>query len=96
MPVNRRTAIIAGSTAVGLLALAGCSPAGLLNRVSRLGGDAGTRAAVRGVAYGPLPRQKLDVWVPATRSAIPLPVVIFFMIIQSKMAAGLTSGAVKG
>ena len=78
MPFNRRTAIMAASTAAGLLALAGCSPAGLLNRVSRLGGDGATRAAVRGAAYGPLARQRLDVWVPAARSAAPLPVVIFF------------------
>ncbi|MFE6598516.1 carbohydrate ABC transporter permease [Streptomyces albidoflavus] len=41
----------------------------------------------RGTDYGAL---------MAASTMIALPVVIFFMIIQSKMAAGLTSGAVKG
>ena len=67
-----------GTAALGLVALAGCSPAGLLNGVSRLSGDGATRLAVRGAAYGPLPRNKLDVWVPAKRPATPLPVVVFF------------------
>jgi len=67
-----------GTAALGLIALAGCSPAGLLNRISRLSGDGATRLAVRGAAYGPLARNKLDVWVPAKVSATPLPVIIFF------------------
>ena len=70
--------MMVGSAALGLIALAGCSAAGLLNGVSRVSGDGGTRLAVRGAAYGPLPRNRLDVWVPARRSATPLPVVIFF------------------
>ncbi len=32
----------------------------------------------------------------AASTMIALPVVIFFMFVQKKMAAGLTSGAVKG
>ena len=78
MAFSRRTALGIGSAALGLMALAGCSPAGLLNGVSRLSGDGNTRLAVRGAAYGPLPRNKLDVWVPAKRPATPLPVVVFF------------------
>ena len=78
MPRNRRTALRIGAAALGLIALAGCSPAGLLNGLSRVSGDGNTRLAVRGAAYGPLPRNKLDVWVPATRSATPLPVIVFF------------------
>ena len=74
----RRTALMLGSAALGFATLAGCSPAGLLNQVSRISGDGATRLAVRGAAYGPLPRQKLDVWVPAKASATPLPVVVFF------------------
>lgn len=54
-----------------------CSPAGLLNSVSRVSGD-GARLAVNGAAYGPEPRQRLDVWVPKGGSAGPLPVVLFF------------------
>ena len=54
-----------------------CSPAGLLNSVSRISGD-GARLAVNGAAYGLGPRHKLDVWVPKGKAAAPLPVVIFF------------------
>ena len=78
MPLSRRTAIRIGTAALGLIALAGCSPAGLLNGVSRLSGDGATRLAVRGAVYGPLVRHKLDVWVPAQASATPLPVIVFF------------------
>ena len=56
--------------------LFGCSPAGLLNGVSRLAGDP-ARLAASGVAFGDDPRLKLDVWVPKQRSARPSPVVIF-------------------
>ena len=74
----RRTMMMMGSATLGVLALAGCTPAGLLNGISRLSGDSATRLAVGGASYGPLPRHKLDVWVPARRSAAPLPVVVFF------------------
>ena len=74
----RRSVLMMGSAALGLLALAGCTPAGLLNGVSRISGDGATRLALRGAAYGPLARHRLDVWVPARPSAVPLPVVVFF------------------
>ncbi len=67
-----------GAAALGLIALAGCSPAALLNGVSRLSGDGATRLAVSGAVYGPLIRHKLDVWVPAEPAAAPLPVIVFF------------------
>lgn len=71
----RRTLLLGGAG----LALVGCSPAGLLNGVSKLTGDGGVRTAVRGAAYGADPRQKLDVYVPNTIAAgANLPVVIFF------------------
>ncbi|CAM5586949.1 Sugar ABC transporter permease OS=Streptomyces fumanus OX=67302 GN=GCM10018772_50210 PE=3 SV=1 [Streptomyces fumanus] len=41
----------------------------------------------RGTDYGAL---------MAASTLIAIPVVAFFMIVQKKMAAGLTSGAVKG
>ena len=77
----RRTLLL-GS--VGLLggaglALLGCSPAGLLNGVSRIAGDGGVRTARRGAAYGPDPRQTLDVYVPdKTPAGARLAVVVFF------------------
>lgn len=70
----RRSLLLGGAG----LALVGCTPAGLLNGVSRLTGDGGVRTAVRGAAYGADPRQKLDVYVPAMRPAGSLPVVVFF------------------
>ena len=71
----RRSLLLGGAG----LTLVGCSPAGLLNGVSRLTGDGGVRTVVRGAVYGSDPRQKLDVYVPAgSRSDARLPVVIFF------------------
>ena len=77
----RRTFLL---SSIGLLggaglALLGCSPAGLLNGISRIAGDGGVRVAVRGGAYGADPRQKLDVYLPENMPAgSRLPVVIFF------------------
>ena len=71
----RRTLLLGGAG----LALVGCSPAGLLNGVSRLTGDGGVRTAVRGAPFGSDPRQRLDVYVPDKSVAgAKLPVVIFF------------------
>ncbi len=58
-------------------AIFACSPAGLLNSVSRISGD-GARLAVDGAAYGAQSRQRLDVWVPREKTAARLPVVVFF------------------
>lgn len=61
-----------------MLALFGCSPAGLLNGASRLSGDP-ARLAVSGASFGVDPRLKLDVWVPRNiRPGERLPVVVFF------------------
>ena len=76
--LTRRGAFAAGGAALALLGLIGCTPAGLLNSVSRLAGDGGAKLAERGAAYGSEARQRLDVWVPARRVADPLPVVVFF------------------
>jgi acetyl esterase/lipase len=75
--IGRSPYAVAG---VGLVALslAGCTAAGLLNGISRLSGDR-ARLAAKGAPYGTQPRQKLDVWVPASRPGQhKLPVVIFF------------------
>ncbi|WP_309661924.1 alpha/beta hydrolase [Sphingomonas sp.] len=70
----------AGTAAVALALLLGCTPVGLLNGISRIApsGDA-VELAASGVPYGPNPRLKLDVWVPSTRHpGKALPVVLFF------------------
>ena len=76
--MNRRTWLAAGAAAFGLAALVGCTPAGLLNSVSRVSGDSRVILAAQGAAYGPLARQRLDVWVPAKRPAGAMPVILFF------------------
>lgn len=77
--VTRRQAFAAGGSGLALVALGGCSPAGLLNNVSRLVDGGGAVRAASGVPYASGTRQKLDVWAPAQRtSPAPLPVVIFF------------------
>lgn len=70
----RRT-LLTGGLAGGALALAGCSPARMLN--AWLPGDTHTLTA--DVAYGDGPRQHLDIYRP--RSPVPAggyPVVLFF------------------
>lgn len=65
------------AAAAGLLALAGCSPAGLLTGLDRLLAPSEATKVAKGVAYGPLDRQKLDIWAPRERSAELRPVVVF-------------------
>jgi len=59
--------------ALGALAGA-CSPLGLLNSLGPR--DAGAGRIERDLAYGPHPRQKLDLFAPSGRG--PHPVVVFF------------------
>lgn len=72
-PFARRPAWVAS-----LLALTGCSPAGLLNTFDRLGASDGVRRVAQGAPYGAHPRHKLDVWAPRIAKGETLPVVIFF------------------
>ncbi len=77
--VTRRRSLFLGGAGLALLALVACSPAGLLNSISRIAGDGGVRTALRGASFGSDPRQKLDVYVPAKLPAgSKLPVVIFY------------------
>lgn len=61
---------------------AACSPLGALNGLNRLTpGDGGVKQLVDGAAYGPDPRQRLDVWAPGRapeQSGAKLPVIVFF------------------
>jgi acetyl esterase/lipase len=56
------------------VALAGCSPLVLLNAAAT--GKGFSRQG--DIAYGPLPRQKLDIYVPDAAVGRPVPVVVFF------------------
>ncbi len=58
-----------------VLALAACSPIGTLNALARTD----TYRPTRDIAYGPLPRQKLDLYTPTSAApAAGWPVVVFF------------------
>jgi acetyl esterase/lipase len=60
-----------------MLGLAGCSSLGALNSVNDLTpGDGGIAREATDVAFGTDPRQKLDVYTPAT--ATNAPVIVFF------------------
>lgn len=66
--------------AASLLALTGCTPAGLLTQVDRLVTGGAARRVAEGERFGPDPRQRLDVWAPAGAQGkgAALPVVLFF------------------
>ena len=72
--MNRQTRRIA----VLLLAMlaSACSPLKLFDTV--MPKDAGVRLAVRDAAFGPDPRQRIDVYVPAAASTGPRPIIVFF------------------
>ena len=61
-------------TCAGALTLAGCSPFVVLNAVAP--GKGFSRQT--DIAYGPLPRQQLDLYVPDATVRRPFPVVVFF------------------
>lgn len=74
-PALGRCVGVLAALCVAALALVACSPIGALNAVT----PTGTYRAALDVAYGPLARQRLDVYSPA--SALPAagwPVVVFF------------------
>ncbi|HEX8415059.1 MAG TPA: alpha/beta hydrolase [Sphingomicrobium sp.] len=72
-PGRRQPAWIAS-----LLALAGCTPAGLLTQFDQLGSKDQAHRVAGGISYGSDSRQKLDVWAPRRPAGQALPVVIFF------------------
>ena len=76
--LTRRRFAIGVGIAVAALGFTACAPEKLLDSVSRIRGGDPARLAVDGAAYGALPRQKLDVWVPRGKVAAPVPVVVFF------------------
>jgi acetyl esterase/lipase len=66
--------------AASLLALTGCTPAGLLTQVDRLVSGGAAQRVAEGERFGPDPRQRLDVWAPAAAKGkgAALPIVLFF------------------
>lgn len=76
---GRSTAAQRWAWAVPMMAMTGCTPAGLLTSFDRLSSASeATRVAVA-VPYGSDARQKLDIWAP--RHSAPgakMPVVVFF------------------
>ena len=69
--MTRRTGLVAAAVAW----LSGCSGAAVLNKLA----PADSYRGRQGIAYGPQPRQQLDVYQPlASRGAAAPPVVVFF------------------
>ena len=77
-PARRRNSARRWAWALPLLSLAACTPAGLLTSVDRLSSAGEAKRVASGIAYGPDPRQRLDIWAPRARPAQALPVVVFF------------------
>lgn len=75
-PITRiPTRLAAWLALVSTLLLAGCSGAGVLNTLT----TSSSYTLRSGVAYGPLPRQKLDIYTPTTgKPATGWPTVVFF------------------
>ena len=70
-----RLARFVGACLTAAFAFAACSPLGAINALV----PADTYRLDSGVAYGPLPRQKLDIYTPVTAApAAGWPVVVFF------------------
>ncbi len=71
-----RALIAAAAALAALLALAACSPLAALNALAR----SDRYRLDEGIEYGPLARQRLDVYVPTAPAASPAgwPVVVFF------------------
>ena len=68
--MTRRVGLLAGALAL----LSGCSGAGVLNAVAGNG-----HQGQQGIAYGPDPRQRLDVYRPVAGDRPPTPpIVVFF------------------
>lgn len=75
-PMMSRRALLSLS-ALSAMAAA-CSPLGALNGLNRLTpGDGGVKQIVDGAAFGPDPRQTLEIWAPKGATG-PLPVLVFF------------------
>jgi acetyl esterase/lipase len=60
--------------AIGVAALPACSPVGAFNTIA--GRDGGSEQVAADIAFGELPRQRLDVYAPTARGASS-PVVMF-------------------
>jgi acetyl esterase/lipase len=74
LPLGRIGAVLAFGV-LALAALVACSPLAALNAIAR----SDTYRASEGVAYGPLTRQRLDVYTPtAAAPAAGWPMVVFF------------------
>ena len=70
--MTRRGLLIPAAAAL----LAGCTPLGLLNAVGPR--DRSARRVARDLAYGPDPRQAMDIYAPDGALERPVPLVVFF------------------
>jgi len=61
---------------LALLAAGACAPLRTFNTI--IPKDGGTRRVAHAAAYGPDPRQTLDVYEPAGKATTPRPIIVFF------------------
>jgi acetyl esterase/lipase len=73
MTVSRR-ALLPGAAALAAAATAACSPLRVFNTLAP--SDGGVRTVGRGLAFGPGPRQAMDVYAPSGPG--PRPMLVFF------------------
>lgn len=75
--ISSRRWTIGAAIIAALATLGGCTSLDVLNTVNSVApGDSGTEQRAADIAFGPDPRQKLDVYAPANASNAP--VVVFF------------------
>lgn len=73
--MRRRFLVLSGlGLATGLGVVTAVQPVTVLNAVARVG----SRRRAEGLAYGGLPRQRFDLFLPDPRPAEPPPLVLFF------------------
>ena len=74
-PLARRSIAALAAVVATAIALAACSPLTAINALARTD----TYRLEDGIAYGPLPRQRLDVYTPSASAPVAgWPVVVFF------------------
>lgn len=71
-----RRGLLATALGAAVPAMAACSPLGLLNALGPR--DPGVRRVARDIAYGPDPRQRMDVHAPRLAAGERTPVIVFF------------------
>jgi len=75
MKIRYRIALLISAVTVAMITMMACAPVSVINAIT----PSGTYSLQDGVGYGPLARQKLDIYTPNTAAPVGgWPVVVFF------------------